>query len=64
MSLLEVTHQELVSANLLHLLQPGTHHDVILEIYIWHVTEPQALICMLAGIGRILDNSVVDTAPI
>lgn len=55
--LYEVSREELERANLLHLVIGQTRQvwEPIKQVYIWHTDDHQATVCMLAGIGRILD---------
>ena len=58
--LYEVTREELERANLLYLVHGQTRQvwEPIKQVYIWHITDHQATICMLANIGRIITDDL------
>lgn len=65
MPVLKVTRQQLEEQGLTYLVidQPKISYDVILEVYYWDTQEWQATLCLLAGIGEILDPKAIDTEP-
>lgn len=65
MSIIAVSRQELVEANLEYLINSQTEYTkksavhngsyvIASEMYYWHSTEKEATLCLLAGIGKIL----------
>lgn len=58
MAVLVVSKQELISADLTNLVIKKTGD--INDFYYWSTDQSQAMICMLAGIGRILGKDHID----
>lgn len=65
MPALKVTRQQLEEHDLAYLAadQPTMNYDFLLEVYYWDTQEWQATLCLLAGIGEILDPKAIDTEP-
>jgi hypothetical protein len=64
MAVIAVARYELYQANLTWLLD-STRQDInyLSEMYYWPVEHHAAMVCMLAGIGKILGGKPIDTRP-
>lgn len=62
MPILQVAKYELEQANLTYLIKqpPNYSFELVSEMYYWDTSEKEATLCLLAGIGRILDNNKID----
>jgi hypothetical protein len=62
MPILQVTKQELVEAKLEYILVDPQKfaYELVSENYFWHTDQPEATLCMLAGIGKVLIDKTKD----
>jgi len=62
MAVIAVSRVELENNDLMRLVVASDqYHNPVSEMYYWSTDESAAMICMLAGIGRILGDSHLDS---